>query len=155
MSNQLVRHILLGIAFVLLDLLFFQHLSLFGARIDPLLFYLLWLVRHYERTPLLIFTASLALLQDAIFDFWGMMMFSKTLLIFLLYNFVKARSENQLLLWQIFIFIFLAAILHNIIFFGLSSFFTAYSGYAPFLQIAGSAAYTALVGALIYVFRLR
>ena len=155
MNNQLVKDIIIGIAFVLLDLLFFQHLKLFGTSIDPLLFYLLWLIGRYERTPLLLITAGLALLQDAILDLWGIMMFSKTLLMFLIYNFVKLRSDNQLLLWQIFLVIFAAGTLHNIIFFGLSSFFTAYANYAPFLQIVGNAGYTAIVGSIIYVFRIR
>ena len=156
MNNILWRDILFGILFIILDILFFRHLSLFGLHIDPLLFYLLWLIPNYDRLPLILITAGLALLQDAAFDYWGMMMFSKTLLIFLIFNPVKARAENQLLIWQIFLFIFAAGIIHNIIFFVLASFFTAYAtNYSPFIIIGGNAFYTALVGSLIYIFRIR
>lgn len=142
--------------FVVLELLFFQHLPLLGAHVDPLLFYLLWLIKRYNRIPLLFIAAILGLLQDSFFDLWGLQMFSKTLLIFMLYNFVKHRIENQLLLWQIFIFILVAALLHNLILFTLSSFFNTYaSNFSPFILIFGNAMYTALVGASIYAFRIR
>ncbi len=156
MNNQLIRHILLGIFFVLLDVLFFQHLSVFNATADPLLCYLLWIIQKYDRVPLLIMAASLALLQDALFDFWGIMMFSKTLTIFLVYNFIKRKSEAQLLLWQIFLIIFMGALIHNIILFALSSFFIAFAtSYSPFTNIIGNTFYTALIGILIYIFRKR
>ena len=156
MNNQLLRDIALGVLFVVLDLLFFQHLPIFGARVDPLIFYLMWLNGRYDRVPLLFIAAGLGLMQDAFFDFWGIGMFAKTLLVFGLHNFVKQRSDNQLLLWQIFVFIFAAAVIHNIIFFALSSFFIAYAtNFSPFTFVVGDALYTAMVGALIYVFRIR
>lgn len=156
MNNQVVRHILFGIFFVLLDVLFFQHLSVFNATADPLLCYLLWIIQKYDRVPILIMVASLALLQDALFDFWGIMMFSKTLTIFLVYNFIRRRSEAQLLLWQIFLIIFMSAIIHNIILFALSSFFSAFAtSYSPITIIFGNTLYTALIGLLIYIFKKR
>lgn len=156
MSSQLVRHLVYGLFFILLDVLFFQHLKIFGATIDPVLFYLLWLVQRYDRTQFIVFTAVLALIQDAFFDFWGIMMFSKTLTLFMVYNFIRRRSEAQLLLWQIFLIIFGAAFIHNIIFFILSSFFSAYAvGFSPFIIIVGNSIYTALIGVLIYIFRVR
>lgn len=156
MSRELIRDLGLGFIFVVSQVLFFQHLSVFGVTADPITFFLLWLVARYSRPQLLIIAAFFGLLQDAFFDFWGMYMFSKTLLVFLFYNFVKRRSEIQLLLWQIFVFIFLAAIIHNIIFIGLSSFFDAYAtSYNPVFFIAGNAIYTAIVGALIFVFRVK
>ena len=156
MNNQLLRHILFGIFFVLLDVLFFQHLSIFSSTADPLLCYLLWIIQKYERVPILIMTASFALLQDAFFDFWGIMMFSKTLTIFLVYTFVRRRSEAQLLLWQIFLIIFMSAFIHNIILFVLSSFFIAFAtSYSPFAIIIGNTLYTALIGLLIYIFKNR
>ncbi len=156
MSSQLARHIAYGLFFILLDVLFFQHLKIFGASIDPLLFFLLWLVQRYERTQLIIFTAVLALIQDALFDFWGIMMFCKTLTIFMVYNFVRRRSETQLLLWQIYLIILVSAFIHNIILFVLSSFFSAYAvSYSPIILIFGNSIYTALIGVLIYTFRVR
>ncbi len=156
MSSQVVRHFAYGLFFILLDVLFFQHLKIFGATIDPVLFFLLWMVQKYDRTQLIIFTAVLALIQDAFFDFWGIMMFSKSLTLFMVYNFIRRRSESQLLLWQIFLIILGAAIIHNIILFILTSFFNAYAvGYSPFLIVVGNSVYTAVIGLLIYIFRVR
>lgn len=156
MSGELLKDFGLGIIFVIAQVLFFQHLSVFGTTADPITFYLLWLVAKYDRPKLLIIAALLGLFQDALFDFWGMYMFSKTLLVFLFYNFVKRRSEVQLLVWQIFAFILVAAFVHNIIFIGLNSFFEAYaSNYSPILSTFGNAVYTAVVGSLIFVFRVK
>ena len=156
MSSKLARHLAYGLFFILLDVLFFQHLKIFGASIDPVLFFLLWLIQKYDRTQLIIFTAVLALIQDAFFDFWGIMMFSKSLTLFIVYNFIRRRSEAQLLLWQIFLIILAAAFIHNIILFVLSSFFSAYAaGYSPFTIIIGNSIYTASIGILIYIFRVR
>lgn len=156
MSGQLFKDLGIGIIFVISQVLFFQHLSVFNTTADPIIFYLLWLASKYERPKLLFIAAFLGLFQDALFDFWGMFMFSKVLLVFLLFNFVKRKSEVKLLLWQIFIFILIAAIIHNIIFMSLSSFFDAYStNLSPFLLIIGNAIYTAVVGSLIFVFRAK
>ncbi len=156
MSEKFVKDIFFGILFIMLEVLFFQHLSLFGTTVDPLIFFLLWLVPKYERSRLVLIAAILGLIQDAFFDLWGIMMFSKTLLVFIVFNFIKRRSDNQLLLWQIFLFVFGAALIHNIIFMALSSFFTAYAtSFYPFLSIVGGAFYTSTVGVLIYIFRVR
>lgn len=154
MSTQLFKDLGVGLIFVISEVLFFQHLSIFGTTADPILFYLLWLIGRYERTQMLFMAAVLGLVQDAFFDLWGLNMFSKTLLIFIIFNFIKRRSENQLILWQIFTVIFLTAVIHNIIFFSLGSFFEAYATqYTTFLMVTGSALYTALVGALFYIFK--
>ncbi len=156
MNSDLLKDIGIGFIFVISQVLFFQHLDIFGTTADPIIFYLLWLVPKYQRSRLVIIAALFGLLQDAFFDFWGMYMFSKTLLVFLFYNTVKKRAEIQLLLWQIFLFIWIAAIVHNVIFLGLNSFFEAYAvNFYPFLKIVGGAIYTALVGCLIYVFRVK
>lgn len=156
MSGQVIKDIGIGIIFVIAQVLFFQHLSIFGTTADPITFYLLWLIAKYDRPPLLFIAALFGLIQDAFFDFWGIYMFSKTLLVFLFYSFIKRKAEVQLIVWQIFIFIFIAALIHNIIFIGLSSLFDAYaSSYSPFLLTIGNAVYTALVGSLIFVFRVK
>lgn len=156
MNSQLVRHLFYGLFFILLDLLFFQHLKIFGASVDPLFFFLLWMVQKYDRVQLIIFTAVLALIQDAFFDFWGIMMFSKTLTIFIVYNFIHRKSDAQLLLWQIFLLILGSALIHNIILFILSSFFSAYAvGLSPLTIVFGNSIYTAFIGVLIYIFRVR
>ncbi len=156
MNSGLIKDIGLGLIFVVAQVLFFQHLPILGITADPITFYVLWLVSRYSRPQLLFIAAFLGLLQDAFFDFWGMYMFSKTLLVFLSYNFIKRRSEVQSLLWQILLYIFLAALLHNIIFIGLISFFGAYAtNYNPVWFVIGNAIYTSIVGVLIYIFRIK
>ena len=156
MNRKLLSDVSIGIVFVIAQVLFFQHLPILGVTVDPITFYLLWLISKYDRPKLVFIAAFLGLLQDAFFDFWGMFMFSKTLLTFIFYNFVKKRFENQLLLWQISLFILFAAFIHNIIFMGLISFFNAYaSNYSSLLSIVGNAVYTSIVGSLIYIFRIK
>ena len=156
MNNELAKNLAYGFLFILLDILFFQHLSIFGASIDPILFYAIWLIQKYNRTQLLLFTAVLAFLQDAIFDFWGLMIFSKSLTFFIVYNFIKKRAETPFLMWQVFIIIASIATIHNLILFGYGSFFNIYStDYSPFVLIFGNSIYTALVGILIYIFRVK
>lgn len=156
MNLTVVKDIGIGVLFVIIQVLFFQHLTIFNTTADPIIFYLLWIVSKYERKQLLLFAAFLGLLQDAFFDFWGMYMFAKTLSIFLTFSFIKKRSENQLLLWQVFTVILVCALIHNIIFLGLASFFNAYAvNYSPFLLTFGNAIYTAVVGIIVFVFRIK
>ncbi|MBD3616152.1 MAG: rod shape-determining protein MreD [Gracilimonas sp.] len=154
MSKDTFRDLLVGLSFILAEVLIFQHLSFFGATPDPLLIYLLWLAMKYDRVKLVLMAAGLGLIQDALFDFWGLNMFSKTLLCFMVFNFLSRRNEGRLLLWQIFLMILLAAILHNVIFLGLASFIDAYtSGFAPIIFILVNSLYTALLGSMLFIFK--
>lgn len=156
MITQILKDLGIGIVFVIAQVLFFQHLTVFGTMADPIIFYLLWLVSKYDRTRLLIIAAVLGLFQDAFFDFWGLFMFSKTLFIFLTFNFVKRRSENQLLLWQVYLVILVSALVHNLILVGLSVFFDVYaSNYSFLVLVIGNAIYTSVLGALIFVLRVK
>ncbi len=156
MSNQSIKHIAYGFFFIVLDVLFFQHLDVFGAKIDIILCYLIWLVQKYERKQLILSTGFVAFLQDAFFDLWGIMMFSKSLALFISYNFLKNKSDSQLQIWQIFIIILGVATLQNIILFCISSLFSVFaSGLAPFTLIFGNSIYTALIGVLIYIFKVK
>jgi len=154
MNREVFKHIGIGFLFVLSHVLLFQYLSIFGAIADPVLIYLLWLSMRYERTQVLLFAAGLGLLQDSLFDLWGLYMFSKTLLIFISYKVISRNSENRLLLWQIFFFIWVAAFIHNAFFLSLSSFIQTYtSGVSPILFLVLSSLYTALTGAVLFVFK--
>lgn len=156
MITQILKDLGFGFVFVVAQVLFFQHLTVFGTMADPIIFYLLWLVSKYDRTRLLLIAAVLGLIQDAFFDFWGLFMFSKTLFVFLTFNFVKRRSENQLLLWQVFLVILFSALAHNLILVGLSIFFEVYaSNYSILILVFGNAIYTAVLGALIFVLRVK
>ena len=156
MNTQFLKNLGIGLVFAIAQVLFFQHLSIFGCTVDPVIFYLLWVASKYERTQLLIMAAILGLFQDAFFDMWGIHMFAKVLLVFISYNFVKRRSENQLLLWQIFLIVFIAAIIHNIILVGFDSLINQYSMNAMLtVLIIGNAIYTAIIGALLFVFKVK
>lgn len=154
MSAETFKDFLVGLSFILAEVLIFQHLSFYGALPDPLLIYLLWLATRYDRVKLVLFAALLGLTQDALFDFWGLNMFSKTLLCFMFFNFINRRNEGRLLSWQIFLVIAVAAIFHNLIFLGLSSFIEAYtSGFMPIIFILGNSLYTALLGSMLFIFK--
>ena len=154
MSTEILKDFLIGLCFILAEVLIFQHLSLFSTTPDPLLIFLLWLAMKYDRIKLVLFAALLGLIQDSLFDFWGLNMFAKTLMSFAFFNFVNRRKEGRLLIWQIFIVIFVAAIFHNLIFLGLSSFIDAYTtGFIPIIFVLGNSLYTALLGAMLFIFK--
>ncbi len=154
MNRELIKDIGFGLLFVLTHLLLFQYLALFGAIADPLLIYLLWLCMKYNRFQMLLFAAGLGLFQDMLFDVWGAYMFSKTLMIFIFYKFVARHSESRLMIWQIFLSVWVIALIHNGIFLSFASFIDAYtSNFAPFIFLMLSSLYTALVGALLFVFK--
>jgi rod shape-determining protein MreD len=145
-----------GLFFILLEILFFKHLKIFGASIDPILLYILWLVQKYNRLQLLIIGSVFALIQDAFLDFWGIMMFSKTLTLFLTYNFIRSRPKTQLLLWQIFLIILGTTIIHNTILLIITNLIGSYViSYSPTLILLGNSTYTAIIGLLMYIFKVR
>jgi rod shape-determining protein MreD len=154
MNKETLKDLLVGLSFVIVEVLIFQHLSFFGASPDPLLIYLLWLSMKYDRLQIVIITAVLAFFQDALFDFWGLNMFSKILLIFFTYNFLNRQRESRLLVWQVFLVILVTAGFHNIIFLGLSSFIEAYSsGFSPIIFLLLSSLYTATLGSMLFIFK--
>jgi rod shape-determining protein MreD len=154
MSTETYKDVLIGFIFILAEALIFQHLSFIGATPDPLLLFVLWLAMKYDRLKLVLIVAGLSLVQDALFDFWGLNMFSKTLLCFMIFNFVNRRKESRLLIWQIFLVIFMASVIHNLIFLGLTSFIEAYTtGFFPIIFVLGNSLYTALVGAMLFIFK--
>lgn len=154
MSAETLKDFLVGLSFVLAEVLIFQHLSLFGATPDPLIIFLLWLSMKYDRVKIVLFAAALGLLQDALFDFWGLNMFAKTLMCFFFFNFVYERKEGRLLIWQIFLVVLVASVFHNLIFLGLSSLIDAYTtGFSPIIFILVNSLYTAILGAMLFIFK--
>lgn len=154
MNANNVRDFIIGIFFILLEILIFQHLSFFGATPDPLFIYLLWLALRYDRLKLVVFAAALGLIQDGLFDFWGLNMFSKTLFCFMAYNILNRSSESRLLVWQVMLVIFAASVVHNGIFLSLSSFIDSYTaGYIPIIFLVGNSLYTAALGAMLFIFK--
>ncbi|WP_020402532.1 rod shape-determining protein MreD [Gracilimonas tropica] len=154
MSKETLTDLILGLVFIFAQVLIFQHLSILGTTPDLLLVYLLWLATKRNRGNLILQAGALGFVQDALFDFWGLNMFAKTLLCFMIFNFIERNKEGRLLIWQIFATIAVAAIFHNLIFLALSSFVEAYNtSYQPAIFVIGSGLYTAVVGSILFVFK--
>ncbi|XWN37900.1 MAG: rod shape-determining protein MreD [Balneola sp.] len=154
MRNKLLKHIGIGIVFVLSQLLIFQYLTIYGTIADPVLVFVLWTALRYKRHEVLFFAAGLGLFQDALFDSWGLNMFAKTITMFLIYKIVSRNSEVRLIIWQAFVLILGAAFLHNIFYLGFSSFLNIYEfSFSPIILLVGSSLYTALIGSVLHVLK--
>lgn len=154
MRNNVLKHIGIGILFVLSQLLIFQYLTIFGASVDPLLIFLLWATLRYKRHEVLLFASALGLLQDSLFDVWGLNMFTKTITVFLVYKIISRNSEVKLLIWQVFGLICGAAVIHNIFYLGFSSFLDIYNyTFSPIILLIGTSLYTALIGSILYILK--
>jgi hypothetical protein len=82
-------------------------------------------------------------------------MFSKTLIVFSVFNIIPKTKEIRLLLGQVFLSILLVSLAHNLVYLGLNSFVEQYSAELMFWrQLAGNSIYTAIVGSFIYLFRI-
>lgn len=154
MSGTALKHIGLGVIFVLSHVLLFQYLSIFGAIADPVLIYIIWLCSKYKRTQIILFAAFFGLLQDAFFDVWGLFMFSKVILVFTTYKYIARYTERRLLLWQILIVIFIIAFLHNFFFVAMDTVIQSYSlSNSIFILLFANSFYTAIIGGLLYIFK--
>lgn len=141
---------MVAIQFVLL-----RHLTILGAESDIVLLFLLWLCIQRSKTDCLIYAGLLGLLQDALMDLWGLHMFSKTLLVFFLHDFLNRISENRFIIWQIFLIILVASFLHNLIFFAVSSFAEVFAtGHIAFSLLVISSVFTAVIGSFLYLVRV-
>jgi rod shape-determining protein MreD len=152
MSSKNIMHLFWGIGFVLLQIVIFRHLSISGAEPDVILLFLLWLATRRDRTLCLIFAAVLGFLQDALLDLWGLHMFSKTLLIMIIYRFLPRQTETRLSIWQVFITVLICSVFHYLIFMSLGFLVETYATDSYFLTYwIGNSIYTAMIGSLIYL----
>lgn len=154
MRGNTLKHIGLGVIFVLSHILLFQHLKIFGAIADPVLIFVVWLATQRDRTSTLIIAAGLGFFQDALFDVWGLYMFSKTLLAFLIYNTINKYTHKKLIIWQIFVIMLIIAVIHNLLFISLGSVIESYSiGISIVSFLVGNSIYTSIIAALLYIFK--
>lgn len=154
MNGSVFKHTGWGIVFVLSHVLIFQYLSIFGAVADPVLIFVIWLCTKHSRTKVILLAAVYGLLQDALFDVWGLFMFSKVLTVFVIYNALARFAERRLFLWQAFVVMWIIAVIHNIFFAALGSFVQSYSFSSPiFILLVVNSLYTALTGAALYIFK--
>jgi rod shape-determining protein MreD len=152
MSASTLRYLLWGTGFLLLQIVIFRHLSILGAEPDVVLLFLLWLTTRKNRTACLLFAAGLGLAQDALLDLWGLHMFSKTLLIMLVYNFLPRATDTRLSIIQVFTTVLIASLIHYLVFMLLGYLVETYATDAYFyIYWIGNSLYTAIAGSLIYL----
>ncbi len=154
MNPERFKNFGIGLGLLLIQIMLFRHLKIMQVQPDLLLIFLVWYMARKDRTAALLMAASLAFLQDAILDLWGLNMFSKTLLVFISYNFIPKGRKKQLLIGQIFLTIFIVAVVHNLIFLGLNAVIESYTGEIFFWRhLVGSSIYTAFIASFIHLFR--
>jgi rod shape-determining protein MreD len=153
MRGELVRDILWGFLFLLLQLAVFRHLSIFSMQIDAVLIYCLFQINRRDRTTAILTCAFFGLMQDAFLDLWGLNLFAKTLTAYILTFFVRATEEVRMPTIQVFLAVFLASILHNLVFLSVAYFSESYAVQVLFWQhLFGSSFYTAVVATLLHLF---
>ena len=146
------RLFFIGLGFVAIQIVLMRHLEIYGATSDLVLLYLLWLSTKKNKTVCLLFAASLGFLQDSLTDLWGIHMFSKTLIIFILHGYLSRIKEKQLLFWQVFLFILMGAVIHNTIFFGVTLFSDLYTtGFLTLSILVYSPLYTSFIGSFLHL----
>lgn len=154
MKPDRLKNIGIGLLFLAAQLLLFRHLKIYQMQPDLVLIFVVWYMTQKDRTSAIIMTAVMAFLQDAILDLWGLYMFSKTLMVFLSYNFIPKNKINNLLFGQVVLVVLIAALLHNLIFLGLNASLSTYTGEMYFWRLfLGNSIYTAFVAGVIYLFQ--
>src|SRR5690625_4972067 len=98
MKTRSLRLFLYGIFLFAIKLVLLRHLQIFGATADLVLVYIVWLCIRRDKSLCLIYATIFGLLTDAYTDLWGLHMFSKTLLVFILHGYLNRLKEKQLML---------------------------------------------------------
>lgn len=156
MRSDNLRYLLLGLGAVAIQAVLLRHLTIYNAQSDLVLLYTLWICTKKSKTEVLLLTAFFALLQDAFTDLWGLHMFTKVFTVFVLHNFLNRTSENQFLVWQIFLIVLGASFLHNIIFYIVSSLTGTYaSEFIVVSLLLVSTLFTAVLGSFLHLVRSR
>lgn len=154
MNPERFKNFGIGLGLLLIQIVLFRHLKIMQVQPDLLLIFLVWYMGRKGRTAALLMAAGLGFLQDALLDLWGLNMFSKTLLVFISYNLIPKGTKKRLLIGQIFLTIFIVAVVHNLIFLGLNAIIENYTGEIFFWRhLIGSSIYTAFVASFLQLFR--
>jgi len=154
--SDILRYTLLGIGAVAMQVILLRHLTVFNAQSDLVLLFTLWICTRRGKTEVILLSAFVAFFQDALTDLWGLNLFSKVLTVFILHSFLNQTSENQFLVWQIFLIVLGASFLHNIIFYIVSSLTGTYaSEYVLISLLIVSSLFTAVLGSFLHLVRSR
>ncbi len=154
MNPQTLKRIGIGIAVVVLQVIFFRHLKIFGMQPDVILIFLLWYMSKSTRTAAILMAAFLGFAQDALLDLWGLNMFSKILIAFLSHEWISSRLDVRMQLPSVVTIVLIAALGHNLIFVTLSFIVENYTAEFIFWrQWIGNALYTTIIAGIIQLFR--
>ena len=153
----LIRQVLVGIVVFLLQWFLLGRLRIFGAFPDAVLLYVAWLGLRHGRLAGSIAGFSLGLLLDAVYNTWGIHMFVKTLIGFLVGLFPANERETLLIQpQQAFIGAMVIALVHNGLFVSLLALDAGSRNLFMVTSLwLGSAVYTAFVGTLASLFSPR
>ena len=152
-----VRRILIGALVVALQWFVLGRLQIWGAFPDIVLLYVAWLGLRHGRLGGSVAGFATGLAMDAIYGTWGIHMFVKTLVGFLVGLFPASERETLLILpQQAFLGALVIALLHNGL---LVALMALQSGTRTTFLITvlwlGSSLYTSLVGTLAALFNTR
>lgn len=154
MTPERFKNFGIGLGFLLIQIVLFRHLKIMQVQPDLPLIFLAWYMARKNRTSALLMAAGLGFFQDTLLDLWGLNMFSKTLLVFMSYNFIPRGTKKKLLIGQVFLIISIVAVAHNLIFLSLNALIENYTGEIFFWRhLIGSSLYTAFVASFIHLFR--
>jgi rod shape-determining protein MreD len=153
-KSDTLRYLFIGLGMVAVQVLLFKNLRIFDGEADLVLVYLIWLCTKQGKVESLILAGLLAFFQDAFTDLWGLNMFSKTVVVFILHSYLNRISENRFIFWQVFLILLAVAFLHNLIFFALTMFSETFaSGYVFWSLAVVSTLMTAVIGGFLHLVR--
>jgi hypothetical protein len=151
MNLDWTKYLLGGLLIIFTDQILLQHLSLWGIHFDALLLFLIWTLPNLNRTEAIYIYGSLAFLQDALYDSWGLMLFSKTLIILLFHAYLINRSQGNVFSSQFAILTLTIALTHNTIYYLLALVTGGYaSGLWPYTILLLGALYTTLLSFILH-----
>lgn len=153
----LLRHALAGLVIVALQWLVLARLRIYGAFPDAVLLYVAWMGLRHGKMAGSVAGSVFGLLLDALYGTWGVHMFVKTLVGFLMGLFPANERETLLILpQQAFLGGLVIALLHNgviVLFIALQA--GARNAYMVGVLWLGSALYTAAVSTIASLFSTR
>lgn len=152
-----VRHVLIGLAVFLVQWLVLGRLDVWGAYPDAVLLYVAWVGLRHGRTPGAAMGFGLGFLMDVVLQTWGLHMFVKTIVGFLVGLFPANERETLLIHpQQAFLGGLVIALVHNGLF---VAFLALQAGTRSTFMITalwfGAALYTALVSTIAALFSNR
>lgn len=154
MNKEYFIDIGLGIGVVILQVVFFRHLMLYGMYPDAVLIFLIWYMKRRGRTAAVLMAFFTGFLQDALLDTWGLNLISKILLAFLAQPLIAENMKGRSETLRIMSVVFIAAVFHNLIFLLLSFAVKNYSAELMFWRHwFGNAAFTAVIAGIYLLFR--